>query len=88
MNSAGEDVDKVKEADEPEEPEEMTMSSLMDELYFQKRIVNSTDVSVQSAFICILHLANEKGLEFQQDKDREQRLKEADFKIVKAKAPE
>lgn len=44
---------------------ETTMSALMEELYFERGIVSSSNVSVHSAFICILHLANEKGLSFE-----------------------
>ena len=51
--------------------DDMTMSTLMDDLYFNKGIVNSSNVSVQSAFICLLHLANEKGLAFEQQEKKE-----------------
>ena len=43
---------------------EVAMSALLEELYFDKKIVNNSNVSVQSAFICLLHLANEQGLIF------------------------
>ena len=63
------------------------MSSLMEDLYFDRRIVNPTNVSVQSAFICLLHLANEKGLSFEQE-DEEQKAAEINFKINKATSEE
>ena len=46
--------------------DETTMGNLMDDLYYNKQVVNPNNVSVHSAFICLLHLANEKGLEFDQ----------------------
>ena len=70
--------------------DDMTMSTLMDDLYFNKGIVNSSNVSVQSAFICLLHLANEKGLAFEQQEKKElegrdrQTAKESNFKIALA----
>ena len=57
----------------------------MHDLYFDQPVVNLKEVSVQSAFICMLHLANEKGLSFDPNDDTEgiqsQLEKEADFEI-------
>lgn len=66
------------------------MSILMEELYYEKGIVSSNNVSVHSAFICMLHLANEKGLSFdpkdgKQSKEGQNAI-EADFKISLAKS--
>ena len=52
---------------EPEErgsQQETTMGNVLEDLYYRKRVVNPDNVSVHSAFICLLHLANEKELEF------------------------
>ena len=51
--------------------DDMTMSALMEDLYYSKRIVSASNVSVQSAFICLLHLANEKGLAFEQEERKD-----------------
>ena len=56
---------KQASAMETDKLEGTTMASLMEDLYFDRRIVNANNVSVQSAFICLLHLANEKGLAFE-----------------------
>ena len=48
------------------------MANLMEDLYFNKRSVDPSNVSVHSAFICILHLANEKGLSFIPDNAAEE----------------
>ena len=39
-----------------------SMNSLMDIMYHQQSLIDKENVSVHSAFICVLHLANEKGL--------------------------
>ena len=46
---------------EIEEKDEKHMSDVMQEIYSQN---DSADFSIASAFICMLHLANEKTLEF------------------------
>ena len=56
---------------------EVTLASLMDELYYEKTIINPNNVSVHSAFICMLHLANEKELKFEAREDNAN----SDFKI-------
>jgi len=56
----------------------LEMSELMHNLYFKKKNVDETNVSVHSAFICMLHLANEKGLAF----DQLDTTKEDDFEIM------
>lgn len=45
-----------------EEKTKLKMSSMMSELYDEGGI-DSENVSVHSAFICLLHLCNEKGKE-------------------------
>ena len=49
------------------------MSAVLNDLYKSEQL-DKANVSVHSAFICLLHLANEKGLQFEQQR-------EADFKI-------
>ena len=71
------------------ESDEMTMGRLMDDLYYGQGIVSANDVSVHSAFICILHLANEKRLVFARDSECDEEVNglpsnEADFKIAHA----
>ena len=63
----------------PDGCEDTTMGNIMDDLYYKRQIVNPNNVSVHSAFICMLHLANEKGLEF--DQEFEGNPKESNFKI-------
>jgi hypothetical protein len=41
------------------------MSNMMSTMY-EGQILDKESVSVHSAFICMLHLANEKGLQFEQ----------------------
>ena len=55
--------------EDPNNEEEVTLASLMDELYYEKKIINPNNVSVHSAFICMLHLANEKELKFETRED-------------------
>jgi Condensin complex subunit 2 len=45
---------------------EVKMSSLMHRLY-ESKLLDKENVSIHSAFICMLHLANEKGLQFKSD---------------------
>ena len=35
-------------------------------MYYREKKLDPANVSLQSSFICILHLANEKGLRFEQ----------------------
>ena len=63
--------------EDPNNEEEVTLASLMDELYYEKKIINPNNVSVHSAFICMLHLANEKELKFETREDGTN----SDFKI-------
>jgi hypothetical protein len=51
----------------------------MNHLYNESRIIDKENVSIQSAFICMLHLANEKGLIFIENSN-DQSI-EADFVI-------
>jgi len=41
------------------------MTGLMEQMYYKDRTIDAQNVSVHSAFICMLHLANEKGISFQ-----------------------
>jgi hypothetical protein len=43
----------------------------MSNLYNESKIINKDNVSIQSAFICMLHLANEKGLFFTMEGDNQ-----------------
>ena len=77
------EVEKTKESNIKQS--DMTTNALMDDLYFGKRTVNVNNVSVQSAFICMLHLANEKGLQFKQETaTNEDKTIESNFKILQA----
>ena len=58
--------------------DDLTMSDLMNDMYYNSHKVDPDQVSVQSAFICLLHLANEKGISFD---NLEQDVVERDFKI-------
>ena len=40
------------------------MTGIMEEMYYDQKSVDPQNVSVHSAFICMLHLANEKGINF------------------------
>ena len=81
-------MDSPVKDEKMEAEDELTMGSLLHDLYYDQAIINANDVSVQSAFICILHLANEKGLAFTRDSDTEEETgkdrSEADFRIVHA----
>ena len=46
---------------EPPEAKQLKMSSVLGSLYGNDEI-DESNVSVHSAFICLLHIANEKGL--------------------------
>lgn len=54
------------------------MSNIMSTMY-EGHILDADNVSVHSAFICMLHLANEKGLQFEQYDWEDP---ESDFKIT------
>lgn len=56
-----------------DDSEAVCMSAVLNDLYKSEQL-DKANVSVHSAFICLLHLANEKGLQFEQQR-------EADFKI-------
>ena len=53
----------------------------MNNLYNESRIIDKDNVSIQSAFICMLHLANEKGLIFKEESSNQSI--ESDFVIEK-----
>ena len=61
-----------------EDGTKLQMSTLMDNLYYSLHKCDDKDVSVQSAFISMLHLANEKNLSFKAIDEGE-----ADFRITK-----
>jgi hypothetical protein len=42
----------------------LCMTGIMEEMYYDQKSVDPQNVSVHSAFICMLHLANEKGINF------------------------
>ena len=55
------------------------MTGLLEQMYYgEQRNVDPNQVSVHSAFICMLHLANEKGISF--EPGTEDKF-EVDFKI-------
>jgi hypothetical protein len=57
------------------------MSTLMQRLY-ESRVIDKENVSIHSAFICMLHLANEQGLQFTHDyEDCKGLAIESDFTI-------
>jgi len=71
--------------------EELTACELFSDMYYKQKILDPKNVSIQSSFICMLHLANEKGLQFRQasafGKDpKAETLAESDFTIRKVKA--
>lgn len=47
--------------------EDLTAVGLLSDMYYTQRSLDPTNVSLQSSFICMLHLANEKGLKFEQE---------------------
>ena len=57
---------------------DLGMAKLMEHLYFRKKNVDYNNVSIHSAFICVLHLANERSLAFHQ----EDTATESDFNIL------
>ena len=73
-----------KQASDSSQP--LTACELLHGMYYVDKSLDPTNISVQSSFICMLHLANEQGLEFLQD-DRfgvspeEMTKAEADFTI-------
>lgn len=67
-------------------------SELLSDLYYRQKTLDPGNVSLQSSFICMLHLANEKGLRFEQDNafgtgPMAQKMAESDFSIRKVDAP-
>jgi len=45
----------------------LTACDLFTDMYYNQKSLDPGSVSIQSSFICMLHLANEKGLQFGQD---------------------
>ena len=68
---------------------DLTVSQLLGNMYYRQGTLDPNNVSLQSSFICMLHLANEEGLQFGQDnafanKDpATQTRAESDFTIQK-----
>ena len=54
------------------------MSTVLKDLYCTRKEIDHDQVSVHSAFICLLHIANEKGLNLDPDGE------EIDLEITKA----
>ena len=46
----------------------LQLTDLLTDMYYKGRKLDPNSVSLQSSFICMLHLANEKGLQFGQEK--------------------
>ena len=61
---------------EAQRPPELKMSRVLGSLYGTDQ-VDESNVSIHSAFICLLHIANEKGLSLEADQ-------ETDLNIFKA----
>ena len=68
--------DKRQEYAVPENSEHLKMTDMLGQLYGNQQI-DKENISVHSAFICLLHIANEKGLALLTDQ-------ESDLKIYKA----
>ena len=78
--------DQKKEQGEPT----LTAVDLLTDMYYNQQSLDPNNVSLQSSFICMLHLANEKGLQFGQENaftgdSRQQTKAESDFTIAKAR---
>ena len=50
-----------------QEGKTLTATGLLSDMYFNTKTIDPQNVSLQSSFICMLHLANEKGLQFTQE---------------------
>ena len=66
---------------------------LLSDMYYREKSLDPNGVSLQSSFICMLHLANEEGLKFEQadtfdDDPRHQMLAESDFTIRRVPQPQ
>ena len=68
--------EKVSDQGEPQ----IKLSSLMESIYYGANPINQKQVSVHSAFICLLHLANEKNLALTPSEQTDASC-ESDFKI-------
>ena len=58
----------------------VNMSEILHEMY-ETKAISKENVSVNSAFICMLHLANEKCLEFRPQMDENGNKLEKDFEV-------
>lgn len=65
QNSAANDNEEVNELMEGKDSS-LTAVNLLTDMYYTQRSLDPHNVSLQSSFICMLHLANEKGLQFGQ----------------------
>ena len=66
----------------------VSAADLLHKMYFREKTLDPNNVSLQSSFICMLHLANEEGLRFEQPRSFEtharlQTQAESDFTIQK-----
>ena len=61
-NSVG-DIEMV-DAQKQEAP--ITVAELLGDMYYNKRSLDPQNVSLASSFICMLHIANEEGLHYEQ----------------------
>lgn len=65
------------------EQESLKMSEVLGSLY-QSNEIDSDNVSIHSAFICLLHIANEKGLALVSEPGTTPGAQESELKIYKA----
>jgi hypothetical protein len=65
------------------EQESLKMSEVLGSLY-QSNEIDSDNVSIHSAFICLLHIANEKGLALVSEPGTTPDAQESELKIYKA----
>ena len=64
----------------------LTAAGLLGDMYYKHMSLDPQNVSLASSFICMLHIANEEGLRFEQaetftDDALQQKLAESDFAI-------
>lgn len=88
MRNSAEEVNELMEG---KALSSLTAVDLLTDMYYTQNSLCPKNVSLQSSFICMLHLANEKGLEFGQPatlaEDFKGQLKaESDFTIKKVAA--
>lgn len=62
--------DQERKEDDQPESKTVKMTDIMYEMY-NTGLIDGENVTVNSAFICMLHLANEKTLRFENEKENE-----------------